>query len=292
MSASLRQLKCITFDVTGTLVSFRGSLGHHYVSSAARCGINVAESPGVYKYIEKGFGAAYKETHAKYPCFGADQLSVKEWWRECILRSFEIAREAGGLADVPPLDDDQRERVFQRIYALFGSHSTYGVFEDAIPFLRWARDRKIVTGIVSNADERYGDAILPMLDLSDHVDFCVFARDVGAMKPDLQIFDAAVGQANVARRALYPFGPEIVAGDMLHVGNDFANDYEGARAAGMHAVLLDRFGDKTAGRGDSCLSLSAEGVRWKEAGAPVCGGLLGVLERIARSDAALGAVLP
>ena len=74
MSASLRQLKCITFDVrrtarnlsprrasrthqvTGTLVSFRGSLGHHYVSAAARCGINVAESPCVYKYIEKGFG--------------------------------------------------------------------------------------------------------------------------------------------------------------------------------------------------------------------------------------------
>ena len=70
------------------------------------------------------------------------------------------ARRGGGVAST---------RVEERATLDARRGRTAGVFEDAIPFLRWARDRKIVTGIVSNADERYGDAILPMLDLSDHV---------------------------------------------------------------------------------------------------------------------------
>ena len=70
-------------------------------------------------------------------CIGiAHKKTPKDWWRRCIIRSFEIAREdAGADPDVPALDADQQERVFQRIYALFGSHATYGVFADVIPFL-------------------------------------------------------------------------------------------------------------------------------------------------------------
>jgi len=176
--AFARSLKCLTFDVTGTLVSFKGRLGTHYLDCAKRCGLRFKN--GNTEQLESGFDKAYDETHQEYPCVGAvHNVSAKDWWRRCIIRSFEIAREdAGADPDVPALDANQQERVFQRIYALFGSHATYGVFADVIPFLTWARRRKIVTGIISNADERYGDAILPMLDLSDHLDFTVFARDV------------------------------------------------------------------------------------------------------------------
>ena len=38
-----------------------------------------------------------------------------------------------------------------------------GAFPDAIPFLKWCHRRGIATGVTSNADERYGDSILPML---------------------------------------------------------------------------------------------------------------------------------
>ena len=56
-----------------------------------------------------------------------------------------------------------------------------------------------------------------------------------------------------------------------------------ARDAGMRAVLLDRFGREN--HGDE---LSAEGARWREAGAPVVHDLSDVLEHVARSDFALG----
>ena len=281
--AFTRSLKCLTFDVTGTLVSFKGRLGDHYLQSAKRCGLrfkneNVAQ-------LESGFDKAYDETHLEYPCFGAvHDVSAKDWWRRCIIRSFEIAREdAGADPDVPALDADQQERVFQHIYALFGSHATYGVFADVIPFLTWARRRKIVTGIISNADERYGDAILPMLDLSDHLDFTVFARDVGAMKPDQRIFDVTLQKANVAREVLYGADTApIEFMDVLHVGNSFSKDFVGARDAGMRAVLLDRFGR------DEPDEESSEGKEWRAAGAAVVHDLSDVLEHVARSDFALG----
>ena len=71
--------------------------------------------------------------------------------------------------------------------------------------------------------------------------------------------------------------------DVLHVGNSFSKDFVGARDAGMRAVLLDRFGREN--HGDE---LSAEGARWREAGAPVVHDLSDVLEHVARSDFALG----
>jgi FMN phosphatase YigB (HAD superfamily) len=59
---------------------------------------------------------------------------------------------------------------------MFGSTLTYSAFDDAVPFLRWAKRRGVVTGVVSNADERYGDAILPMLGLDEHIDFFCFSK--------------------------------------------------------------------------------------------------------------------
>ena len=67
------------------------------------------------------------------------------------------------------------------------------------------------------------------------------------------------------------------------VGNSFSNDFVGARDAGMRAVLLDRFGREN--HGDE---LSAEGRRWRAAGAAVVHDLSDVLEHVARSDVALG----
>ena len=109
------------------------------MQSAKRCGLRFKNEN--VEQLEAGFDKAYDETHEEYPCFGAvHDVSAKDWWRRCIIRSFEIAREdAGADPDVPALNADQQERVFQRIYALFGSHATYGVFADVIPFLTWAR---------------------------------------------------------------------------------------------------------------------------------------------------------
>ena len=61
-------------------------------------------------------------------------------------------------------------------------------------------------------------------------DGVVVSAVVGASKPSRAIFDEAVRLAGVRHS------------DALHVGDSLVDDYHGARAAGLHALLLDRLG--------------------------------------------------
>ena len=58
-------------------------------------------------------------------------------------------------------------------------HISDGAFPDALPFLKWCQRQQIATGVISNADERYGDSILPMLGLSDDMRFLTFSKNTG-----------------------------------------------------------------------------------------------------------------
>lgn len=86
-----------------------------------------------------------------YPCFGNTEMTAKEWWKICVVRSFLLA----GV----DMTEHQQEVVFQRIYSLFGSQACYEIFQDALPFLHWAHRKNIICGLLSNADERYGMSI-------------------------------------------------------------------------------------------------------------------------------------
>jgi phosphoglycolate phosphatase-like HAD superfamily hydrolase len=63
-------------------------------------------------------------------------------------------------------DEETFEKIFRRIYASFGSSAPYTVFPDSKPFLRWLRGKGLKVGIVSNAEYRYRDVILPALGLN------------------------------------------------------------------------------------------------------------------------------
>jgi putative hydrolase of the HAD superfamily len=82
-----------------------------------------------------------------------------------------------------------------------------------------------VLGLASNFDRRLRPLVeaLPPLRPIKHV---VISSEIGWRKP------AANFYAEMCRQAGSP------AQDILYVGDDFANDYEGARTAGLRAVLL------------------------------------------------------
>ena len=61
-------------DVTGTIVSFRGSLEEHYIGAAKKCGIHEIDGTK----INEAFSRAYNETCNRYPCFGGDDISAKQ----------------------------------------------------------------------------------------------------------------------------------------------------------------------------------------------------------------------
>lgn len=231
----LTKLRCITLDVTGTLIAYKGELGDYYCMAAKAAGKQCPD----YKRVHEGFKLAYTEMAQKHPCFGfAEKIPNIVWWKTCVRDSFVRAGYEY---------EETFEKIFRRIYATFGSSAPYSIFPDSKPFLRWLRERGITVGLVSNAEYRYQDVILPALGLhqGSEWDFGVFSGLEGVEKPDPRLFDIALKRAgNVA--------PE----EVLHIGDSMRKDYLPARSVGMHALLLDRF--KT-----------ADAVNWRKSGATV-----------------------
>ncbi|XP_037454634.1 uncharacterized protein LOC119324977 isoform X1 [Triticum dicoccoides] len=161
-------------------------------------------------------------------------------------------------------DDATFEGIFGQIYAAFGSPAPYSVFPDARPFLRWLRGEGIMAGVVTNADCRYRDVVLPALGLNQgsEWDFGVFSGVAGVEKPDRRIYEMALEAAGGV-------APE----EALHIGDSMSKDYAPARAVGMHALVLDRFG-------------TADAERWRRSGAVVLPDLVSAREWLTRDPPA------
>ncbi|XP_042458257.1 haloacid dehalogenase-like hydrolase domain-containing protein 3 isoform X1 [Zingiber officinale] len=245
----LSKLRCITVDVTGTLIAYKGELGDYYCMAAKAVGLPCPD----YKRMHESFKAAYTDMAKRHPCFGhAAKMPNPDWWRLCVKDSFIRAGYE--------YDDKTFEKVFKRIYSTFGSSAPYSAFPDSHPFLRWARQKGFKVGIVSNAEYRYQDAILPALGLNQgsEWDFGVFSGIVGIEKPDPRIYEIALEMAgNIA--------PE----EALHIGDSMHKDYIPSRSVGMSAMLLDRF--KT-----------SDAESWRDAGAVVLPDLVAVQELLTK----------
>lgn len=91
------------------------------------------------------------------------------------------------------------------------------------------RARGFRVGVVSNADGRVA-ALLEAVGLAPHLETIVDSHIEGVEKPDPEIF----------RRALARL--DVTATRTAYVGDIFAIDVVGARAAGLAAILIDETG--------------------------------------------------
>ncbi len=107
-------------------------------------------------------------------------------------------------------------------------------YADVVPALSELRERGVTLVIASNWDCSLPDCLGPA-GITELVDGVVTSAEVGAPKPDTRVFERALAIAGVA------------ASEALHVGDTVDNDVEGAAAAGVRAVLLQRAGEPPAG---------------------------------------------
>jgi putative hydrolase of the HAD superfamily len=75
---------------------------------------------------------------------------------------------------------------------------------------------------------------LGSIGVMEHVDYPVFSNEVGIAKPDKRIY-AHVGLAAGVR-------PETI----IHIGDNYLADYQGARSAGLQAIHIARNGESEA----------------------------------------------
>jgi putative hydrolase of the HAD superfamily len=105
------------------------------------------------------------------------------------------------------------------------------LMEDVAPTLRSLRAKGYRIGLISNTGRTPGDVlrvILNRMSIDQYFDHMTFSNEVLVRKPKKEIFQHTLERMHVA--------PEFA----MHIGDDLDADYEGAKAAGMKAVLLDR----------------------------------------------------
>jgi putative hydrolase of the HAD superfamily len=105
----------------------------------------------------------------------------------------------------------------------------FRAYPDVPPALAELRELGLHLVCVSNWDCSLPD-VLARAGLAEHLDGVVTSAVVGARKPDPAIFAAALKVAGCD------------PGEALHVGDTRDEDIEGARAAGIRALLIRRDG--------------------------------------------------
>jgi putative hydrolase of the HAD superfamily len=133
------------------------------------------------------------------------------------------AEEMRKALDIPGLDHSTARRV------MLGSLE-FTAYPDVAPALLELRRRGLRLVVASNWDCSLPDWLAPAGILA-LVDGVVTSAEVGAAKPSRRVFERALAVAGVA------------AAEALHVGDKVDNDVNGAAAAGVRGVLLQREGD-------------------------------------------------
>jgi putative hydrolase of the HAD superfamily len=190
-------------------------MGEIYSEILARHGVAVAPAE-----VRRLFPVVWKELDCRTPP-GRDRFTAfpggsRGFWGRLVERLCELLEVA------PPGPFAAAE-----LYHRFGRGEAWEVYADTVPALDRLRALGLRLAVISNFDERLPD-LLASLDLERRVDLVVPSAALGVAKPNPAIF----------RNTLELLG--VAASEALHVGDHRLEDVEGAQAAGMEAVLLER----------------------------------------------------
>lgn len=202
-------VKAVFFDAGNTLLRPYPSVGHIYAQTARRHGVRLSSAR-----VEERFQLAWRQRHN--PRHLKSDHADKAWWRALVHRVMGTH-----------FSDPKFHRYFEDLYHRFAHPKHWRLFPDALPTLRALRQKKVTLGIVSNWDSRLL-VLSERIGLTKEVAFVLASAVEGVAKPDRRLFQKALKQAQVS------------AEEALHVGDSFKEDYQGAKKAGLRALLLDR----------------------------------------------------
>lgn len=210
----LKKYSTILFDVGGTLLQLNlEALTQVYVNSARALGASLDFTRA---YMVIGALEAELPTWLQNRQVSLDLDNGKEFWNNFYAEGF---RRLGVTGDGSTAANEIRER-FQR--AEFER-----LFDDVIPTLDALASRGTPLGILSNYSINLED-VLRQVGVHHYFDFFIVSAIAGVEKPDPRIFDLT------ARAANYP------PAEIVYIGDSIFHDIDGARRAGMDAILVDR----------------------------------------------------
>ena len=214
---SLSLPKVIYLDAFGTLFGVKGSVGALY-SQLAHAAEVTTDPQAVNHAFYQSFASAER---LAFP--NADPATVPEleycWWKAIVSQTFKRVGAFEKFADF--------EAFYAGLYDYFETSDPWHVYADTISSLdRW-QSKGIELGIISNFDSRL-HRVLDALGLEGYFQSVTLSTEVGAAKPSPEIFQVALAKHSCMPQQAW------------HVGDSEAEDYAGARAIGMRAVLVAR----------------------------------------------------
>jgi putative hydrolase of the HAD superfamily len=206
-------VRAVLLDGLGTLLALAPPWPAFVRLLRAEHGLELAEADA-----QRAFAAeiAYYRAHHHE---GRDAATLENLRRRC----------AQVLSEELPAPVLASLSTAQLTAAMLGS-LRFSAYPDATAALAALRDRGLTLVVVSNWDVSL-PAVLGDVGLAGAVDGVLTSATVGAPKPAVAIFRAALALAGVT--------PE----QAVHVGDCVAHDVHGARAAGIAPVLLRRAGE-------------------------------------------------
>jgi len=206
-------LKAVSFDAAGTLFYLTKTVGDHYALVGEEVGLNLEA-----KKLDAAFSSVWAKMPPRQAIDGPRENDDKDWWREL---ADQVLSEAA-----PEVGELDRDNFFEVAYEHFAEFGVWELYPDVIDVLRQLHWR-FQLAIVSNFDGRLR-VILKRLGISKYFGHIFISSEIGADKPDPEIFRRAVKFLGLQPR------------DVLHVGDDPERDWHAAATAGLSIFKLDR----------------------------------------------------
>ena len=206
-------IRAILFDAAGTLFFLTKTVGDHYAYVGQEVGLALDA-----QQLESAFHAAWKQMPRRPAINGPRENDDKAWWRELVGRVFDQV--------APWLSEFDRDNFFEIAYEHFAEPGVWELYPEVPDVLKQLRSR-YEFAVISNFDGRLR-FILQHLGISKHFAHVFISSELGADKPDPEIF----------RRALTTM--HLKGDEVLHVGDDPERDWKAASIAGLSVFELKR----------------------------------------------------
>ncbi|MBA4189973.1 MAG: haloacid dehalogenase [Planctomycetaceae bacterium] len=211
MAAQLHpSTRAVFFDAVGTLLFPNPSALVVYADVARTMGMELSSGE-----VRTRFLTAFRKQEAADRVTGwvTSEERERERWRVIVHET---------LQGVPNPD-----ACFAELYDHFAKPTAWQVCPHAAAVLKELNTRGLVVGMGSNYDARLWSVLDGFPELAPLRDRTVVSAAVGFRKPAAEFFREVTRVAG------------CVPGEILFAGDDIDNDYQGATAAGLNAVLLD-----------------------------------------------------
>jgi putative hydrolase of the HAD superfamily len=210
-------IRAVFFDAVGTLLHPDPPAAVVYAEVGRRFGSSLSIET-IAQRFRAGF--AREEAFDRQQGLRTSEERERRRWQHIVAEVFAEGIDAGAC--------------FQELYRHFSLPEAWRFNAEADPVLAELAERGYLLGVASNYDHRLR-SVVACLPETQRLAPLVISSEVGWRKPAPEFFAALAEAAG------------LPAAQILFLGDDPENDYEGARAAGLRAVLWDPQGEAAPG---------------------------------------------